>query len=585
VAPSPAALSFAQTPDEVKRGRMADYGMSTYSCPAPKRRLLFGDSDMCAPPRPLPPPVLPAAPALGPLPRVPSVTASPISGGTARPPVAASPISGGASAAAVAALPIASPARPVGPAAPPPSPAATPQSGYPGTPGTPGGVRADPTVWDGLYAMASQGLLKTLSVGALRDVSKRLNFPVAGMKKDQLLERLEDGIAGAMRAREETVVTPLRSGAPSDMVEGEDGDDGLQAAAEAQAEGRPVRGRGREREAEAAEEVQCVGMKREREEEGEGEGDCVKRLRGMSPERPEAHAIAPAPSPPPAARYSRPGLCNQFRMADFDARAEIGQGTQATVYKTKFIGKGKGGAGSGLEVGQVVCLKEFMDVDQGRREVHALHGLMHPNVLRCYGSFETPRALYLVLELCSHDLTKVVSARPRSPAYLDYEERRRLLYKVALGLQYLHSEDVLHCDLKLENVMVGLNGEPKICDFGLAQPFRGRALTECVGTIFNMAPEVFDSRSHGYGEKYSTWQFGIIIAQVMWGSEDDLFDRGYEWPMRAIVGLQYTLPDEDLDFPDDAITRDLLKRHIMVSEKDRYTIDQLLQHPFFTGCQ
>ena len=68
-----------------------------------------------------------------------------------------------------------------------------------------------------------------------------------------------------------------------------------------------------------------------------------------------------------------------------------------------------GGAGSGLEVGQVVCLKEFMDVDQGRREVHALHGLMHPNVLRCYGSFETPRALYLVLELCSHDLTKVLA--------------------------------------------------------------------------------------------------------------------------------------------------------------------------------
>ena len=57
------------------------------------------------------------------------------------------------------------------------------------------------------------------------------------------------------------------------------------------------------------------------------------------------------------------------------------------------------------------------------------------------------------------------------------------------------------------------------------------------------------------------------LSQVMWGSEDDLFDRGYEWPMRAIVGLQYTLPDEDLDFPDDAITRDLLKRHIMVCSR------------------
>ena len=161
---------------------------------------------------------------------------------------------------------------------------------------------------------SSKGLLKTLSVGALRDVSKRLNFPVAGMKKDQLLERLEDGIAGAMRAREETVVTPLRSGAPSDMVEGEDGDDGLQAAAEAQAEGRPVRGRGREREAEAAEEVQCVGMKREREEEGEGEGDCVKRLRGMSPERPEGVFLCGCLRQRVCARVCVCGLCARRRV-------------------------------------------------------------------------------------------------------------------------------------------------------------------------------------------------------------------------------------------------------------------------------
>ena len=61
------------------------------------------------------------------------------------------------------------------------------------------------------------------------------------------------------------------------------------------------------------------------------------------------------------------------------------------------------------------------------------------------------------------------------------------------------------------------SGEPKICDFGLAQPFQGRSLTECIGTIFNMAPEVFDTRCPGYGEKYTTWQFGIVMAQVPGG--------------------------------------------------------------------
>ena len=45
----------------------------------------------------------------------------------------------------------------------------------------------------------------------------------------------------------------------------------------------------------------------------------------------------------------------------------------------------------------------------------------------------------------------------------------------------------------------------------------------------------------------------------MWGSDSDVFDRGHEWPMRAIVGLQYTLPPVCPEFSLDSLTRDLLR--------------------------
>lgn len=59
--------------------------------------------------------------------------------------------------------------------------------------------------------------------------------------------------------------------------------------------------------------------------------------------------------------------------------------------------------------------------------------------------------------------------------------------------------------------MVGLDGRPRICDFGLAQPFKLSPPRECVGTIFNMAPEVIDPRP-GRGR---AWGFGAVCAHVI----------------------------------------------------------------------
>jgi len=318
---------------------------------------------------------------------------------------------------------------------------------------------------------------------------------------------------------------------------------------------------------------------------------------------PAPELVAPAAPPTPARRrrsvspptlFRRirgpPTLCSAFSLADFGPRKKIGSGAQAIVYSARFLGKGLGGKGSGLSPGTDVCLKEFTDLAAGRRERAALDGLApHPNVVRCYGAFETSRAIYLVLELCSHDLTRAVTAGPRQRAYLTTPQKLALLKATARGLAHLHAHDVLHCDLKLENVMVGVDGRPRLVDFGLAQPFRAAPAEGCYGTVYNMAPEVLDPRSRVYGERYSAWQFGLVMAQVLWGTAEDAFSRALEWPMLAIMDLQYHLPavrpGSPLTEAEDAALRALLTDHLLVHEGQRLTIDELLMHPFFAAVQ
>jgi hypothetical protein len=96
-----------------------------------------------------------------------------------------------------------------------------------------------------------------------------------------------------------------------------------------------------------------------------------------------------------------------------------------------------------------------------------------------------------------------------------------------------------------------------------------------------MAPEVLDGV--GYDERYSAWQFGLVVTQVVCGTTVDLFDCGpTEWPVRAIKCIEYTLPlptqDEEAVHPS-AI--DLIQNHLLVPQNRRCTVAKALTHNYF----
>ena len=137
--------------------------------------------------------------------------------------------------------------------------------------------------------------------------------------------------------------------------------------------------------------------------------------------------------------------------------------------------------------------------------------LNHPAVISTIDCLQTPEAIYIQLELVDGgDLFGMLE--PNGPA-MAQRQTRKLAFQLASGVAYLHSKNVIHCDLKPENVLIN-KGHVKICDFGLAGICGTERPGPSVGTGAYMAPELLNRRSATplkLIEAHDTWSVGIMI--------------------------------------------------------------------------
>ena len=87
-------------------------------------------------------------------------------------------------------------------------------------------------------------------------------------------------------------------------------------------------------------------------------------------------------------------------------------------------------------------------------------------------------------------------------------------------MKYIHFKKIIHRDLKPTNILIDKNGTIKICDFGISKyvdpdDFHS-SMTKCLGTLFFMAPEILNEKSH-YNEKIDIYSFGVLIYFIIKG--------------------------------------------------------------------
>ncbi|XP_066363593.1 uncharacterized protein [Miscanthus floridulus] len=209
---------------------------------------------------------------------------------------------------------------------------------------------------------------------------------------------------------------------------------------------------------------------------------------------------------------------------DLEELRELGSGTFGTVYHGKWRGSDvaikriKKSCFTGRSSELERLAHEFW------REAEILSKLHHPNVVAFYGVVKDGPGgtLATVTEFMVNGSLRHVLQR--KDKYLDRRKRLIIAMDAAFGLEYLHSKNIVHFDLKCDNLLVNLKDQSrpicKVGDFGLSKIKRNTLVSGGVrGTLPWMAPELLNGGSNKVSEKVDVFSFGIVMWEILTGEE------------------------------------------------------------------
>lgn len=287
-------------------------------------------------------------------------------------------------------------------------------------------------------------------------------------------------------------------------------------------------------------------------------------------------------------------------MQKYEKLEKIGEGTYGTVFKAK-----------NRESHEIVALKRVRldDDDEGvpssaLREICLLKELKHKNIVRLYDVLHNDKKLTLVFEHCDQDLKKYFDSLNGD---IDLDVVKSFMYQLLRGLAFCHSHNVLHRDLKPQNLLINKNGELKLADFGLARAFGipVKCYSAEVVTLWYRPPDVLFGAKL-YTTSIDMWSAGCIFAELanagrplFPGSDvDDQLRRIFKLlgtPNEDTWNGMSTLPDYK-PFPmyqpnmswSQVVPklgnrgRDLLQRLLICNPIQRMSADDAMAHAYFS---
>ena len=159
--------------------------------------------------------------------------------------------------------------------------------------------------------------------------------------------------------------------------------------------------------------------------------------------------------------------------------------------------------------------KKYLEIKEEKNERDILIKLKSPFVTNIRAAFQDEGHLYLVLEYASgKDLFTLLGNQTNHA--LDLDSARFYMAELVLALEALHKQNIVHRDLKLENILIDSEGHIKLTDFGMSKLLgdKGKAKTFC-GTLNYMAPEIIFQEK--YDKAVDWWSFGCVMFGILEG--------------------------------------------------------------------
>ncbi|KAM0680860.1 Cyclin-dependent kinase catalytic subunit [Glugoides intestinalis] len=290
-------------------------------------------------------------------------------------------------------------------------------------------------------------------------------------------------------------------------------------------------------------------------------------------------------------------------VSAFQKLEKVGEGTYGIVYKAREKSTGK-----------YVALKKIRPESENEgipattiREILLLKNLKHSTIINLMEVIHSEDKMYLVFEYVDTDLKQIIDMKSRKNEKLDPKIIKKIAFQLCTAVCFCHTKNIFHRDLKPQNILVDLNFNVKLGDFGLgrAASIPLRHYTAQIVTLWYRPPELLLGYEY-YDSSVDVWSLACIIAEMdmmmplfMGDSEVDQLYKIYNilgTPTNEHWSEVESLPNYNKEMTNfkkknfDTLISDkplssLIEKMLLYDPLKRITAQEALDEPYFNGLE
>jgi len=278
-------------------------------------------------------------------------------------------------------------------------------------------------------------------------------------------------------------------------------------------------------------------------------------------------------------KFGQDGQTVRISMSDFRYIHELGRGEQGRIFLAKHV-----------PTDTVMAIKEIpLEMNQKQMknvliELEVLSNNKSPFIIHFFGAFYTKSSVYFCMEVMEmgsfDDLINMLKRRECPYPLFPDSFLAAIIYSVSSGLHFLSKTlSIIHRDIKPTNILLGTQGDIKLCDFGVSGYLVKSAAKTYVGSITYMAPErVRSNQSSDYTTQADVWSLGATLYELVLGSPlyaVSGFDSAFAHLMAISMEPCPAIPDTACSPEMGELIRSLLSK----KPQDRPSFSSLMEHP------